>query len=55
MKRINLNKSGIIGMASRGELEVGEIVFSEVNDCKYEIEKATNHQGEWIGVKEVNQ
>ncbi len=53
MKTINSNKSGIIGMALNGELIVGEIVYSSVNNCKYEIEKVINHQGEWIGVREV--
>ena len=53
MKTINSNKSVIIGMALAGNLKVGEVVFSSVNNCKYEVEHVTNHQGEWIGVKEV--
>jgi hypothetical protein len=53
MKQINGNKSVILGMAQRGELTENEIIYSEVNKCKYIIVKCNNHQGEWIGVKEV--
>jgi len=53
MKVVETNKSGIIGMAQRGELQIGEKVFSAINNQAYEVEKVMNHQGEWIGVKEV--
>jgi len=53
MKSINGNKSVIIGMAIDGILEIGERVFSEVNSQTYEITREKNHQGEWIGVKEI--
>ena len=50
---INGNKSTIIGMAQNGLLKIGDIVFSSVNNCKYRIEQVKNHQGEWIGVQEI--
>ena len=33
--------------------QIGEKVFSAINNQAYEVEKVMNHQGEWIGVKEV--
>jgi len=54
MKRIADNKTVILGMAQRGELKVGEVVYSEVNRCAYKIVATTNHQGDWIGVEEVD-
>ena len=55
MKEINGNKAVIISMACDGTLAVDEVVFSMVNNCAYRVEKLINHQGEWIGVREVKQ
>jgi len=53
MKNIRGNKSYIIGMALKGELNEGEEVFSISNNETYKIIKENNHQGIWMGVKVI--
>lgn len=53
IKEIKGNCGSIFNSLERGEVKIGDIVYSTSNNCNYRIVESKNHQNEWISLQEV--